>query len=106
MIDRSSQSRWRASIVALQNVRRLEIAAQAHLKICDNDWTDVRGARALGAWLFLLTGSRLRARCGAITLTQVNGCIRDQIGTEKEQGEERENAQKPGPMQRRHQPNG
>jgi hypothetical protein len=79
MIDRNRQTRWRAFIVAWKNICRLEIAAEAHLKIPDNDGTDMRGTRALGARVLLLTGSRLRACRRAITLTQVSDRISDQI---------------------------
>lgn len=105
MIDRNRQTRWRAFIVAWKNVCRLEIAAEAHLKIPNDDGTNVRGTRALGARLLLLTGSRLGARRRAITLTHVNGCISDQISANQQRCQQRQDAQKSGSMQRQHRPN-
>lgn len=102
MIDRSSQPRWPAFILAWQDACQLEIAAKAHLKICQDNWTDVRRTRALGAWLLLLTGGGLRCR-RAITLNQANNCIGDQIAREQQQGKERENAQKSVASRKLHQ---
>ena len=105
MIYRSRQAGGCGRIRARQETLRLQIAPQVHRKIRRDHCADMRRTDAL-AWRFFVARGGLRAFRGATHFTNLGHGISQEIAHEKQHGQKRENAQKPGPMQRRHQPNG
>jgi hypothetical protein len=105
MIDRGREPRRQRFIPAFQKAGRLKFAIEGHRKIDRDHGANVPGTATMTRRLFR-TGRGLRHVQRTRRLAQVSHRIRHHIAREKQHGQKRKNAQKSGPMQRRHRSKG
>ncbi len=99
VVDGSGTSRRPCLVVTAQKTCRLHVRPKPHREICNNDGTNVRRARAMGAGGLLVTWSRLRA---AMVPAQISDRVRGHITDKQQHGKSCEETQKSFAMQALH----